>query len=332
MYYDDDADLSLLDGKTVAIIGFGSQGHAHALNLKDSGVDVVVGLREGSSSADAARGGGFEVLPVAEAASRGDIVMVLVPDELHHDVYEGEIRDGIADGNTLPFGHGFSVHYGEVEPPPGVDVGLVAPKGPGHLVRRQYTEGSGVPCLIAIAQDASGKAKDLALAYAKGIGGTRGGVIETTFKDETETDLFGEQAVLCGGVSELVTAGYETLVEAGYDPRLAYFECLHELKLIVDLMYEKGITGMRYSISNTAEYGDLTRGKRVISETTRQAMKDILGEIQSGAFAREWIAENRAGQENFQRMRAEGANHQIEREGKELRSMMDWIDTEFHAG
>src|ERR671931_730249 len=256
MYYDDDADLSLLDGKTVAIIGFGSQGHAHALNLKDSGVDVIVGLREGSSSAAAARDAGLEVLPVADAASRGDIVMVLVPDELHHDVYENEIRDGIAEGNTLLFGHGFSVHYGEVEPPPGVDVGLVAPKGPGHLVRRQYTEGSGVPCLIAVAQDASGRAKDVALAYAKGIGGTRGGVIETPFKDETETDLFGEQAVLCGGTSELVQAGFETLVEAGYSPEMAYFECLHELNLFVALMYERGLRGMPSWIPNPPDYGD----------------------------------------------------------------------------
>jgi ketol-acid reductoisomerase len=329
MYYDDDADLGLLDGKTVAIIGFGSQGHAHALNLRDSGVSVVVGLREGSSSTDAARDGGFEVLPVAEAASRGDIVMILVPDELHHDVYENDVRDGIADGNTLLFGHGFSVHYGEVEPPPGVDVALVAPKGPGHLVRRQYTEGSGVPCLIAVAQDASGRAKDVALAYAKGIGGTRGGVIETTFKDETETDLFGEQAVLCGGVSELVQAGFETLVEAGYSADMAYFECLHELKLIVDLMYEKGLQGMRFSISNTAEYGDYTRGKRVVTEETRQQMRDILREIQSGDFAREWIAENRAGQENFKRMRAEQAGTQIESVGEELRSHMDWIKPSF---
>src|ERR1700754_192804 len=332
MYYDDDADLTLLDGKTVAIIGFGSQGHAHALNLKDSGVDVVVGLREGSSSADAAKAPGLEVLPVAEVASRGDIVMILVPDELHHDVYENEVRDGVAEGNMLLFGHGFSVHYGEVDPPPGVDVALVAPKGPGHLVRRQYTEGSGVPGLVAVQQDASGNALPLALAYAKGIGCTRGGVIETTFKDETETDLFGEQAVLCGGVSELVRAGYETLVDAGYDPRLAYFECLHELKLIVDLMYEKGITGMRHSISNTAEYGDLTRGKRIITEQTRQNMRDVLTEIQDGTFAREWIAENRAGQENFQRLRAEGQGHQIETEGKQLRSMMSWIDTEFEEG
>jgi ketol-acid reductoisomerase len=332
MFYDDDADLTLLDGKTVAIIGYGSQGHAHALNLKDSGVDVVVGLRPDSSSVAGAREAGLEVTDVAEAASRGDLVMVLLPDEKHGEVYREQIADGIAPGNMLLFGHGFSIHYGEVDPAADVDVALVAPKGPGHLVRRQYTEGSGVPGLIAVQHDASGSAQALALAYAKGIGCTRGGVIETSFKDETETDLFGEQAVLCGGVSELVRAGYETLVEAGYDPRLAYFECLHELKLIVDLMYEKGITGMRYSISNTAEYGDLTRGKRVISETTRQAMRDVLGEIQSGAFAREWIAENRAGQENFQRMREEGANHQIEREGKQLRSMMDWIDTEFHAG
>jgi ketol-acid reductoisomerase len=329
MFYDDDADLSLLDGKTVAILGYGSQGHAHSLNLKDSGVDVVVGLRPDSASVQQARANGLEVSGVADAASRGDVVMVLLPDEKHGEVWRDEIRDGIAPGNLLLFGHGFSVHYGEVEPPPEVDVALVAPKGPGHLVRRQYVEGSGVPGLIAVHADASGSAQQLALAYAKGIGCTRGGVIETTFKDETETDLFGEQAVLCGGVSELVQAGYETLVDAGYDPKLAYFECLHELKLIVDLMYEKGITGMRFSVSNTAEYGDYTRGRRIISETTRQAMRDVLGEIQSGAFAREWIAENRAGQENFKRMREEQAGHQIEREGKQLRSMMDWIETEF---
>ena len=329
MYYDDDADLTLLDGKTVAIIGFGSQGHAHALNLKDSGVNVVVGLRESSQSAQQARDGGLDVLPVAEAASRGDLVQMLVPDELHRQVWEGEVRDGVAPGNLLLFGHGFSIHYGEVEPPAEVDVALVAPKGPGHLVRRQFLEGSGVPGLIAIEQDPTGDAKALALAYAKGIGCTRGGVIETTFKDETETDLFGEQAVLCGGASELVQAGFETLVEAGYDPQMAYFECLHELKLIVDLMYEKGITGMRYSISNTAEYGDLTRGRRVIGEPTRQAMQELLRQIQDGSFAREWIAENRAGQESFKRMREEQADHQIEREGRELRSMMDWIETDF---
>jgi ketol-acid reductoisomerase len=329
MFYDDDADLSLLEGKTVAIIGYGSQGHAHALNLKDSGVNVVVGLRPDSSSVEEARGHGLEVLDPADAASRGDIVMMLVPDELHRQIWDEEVRDGIAGGNTLMFGHGFSIHFGEVEAPADVDVAMVAPKGPGHLVRRQFSEGRGVPCLMAVHQDASGKARETALAYAKGIGGTRAGVIETTFKDETETDLFGEQAVLCGGVTELVRAGYETLVDAGYDPRLAYFECLHELKLIVDLMYEKGITGMRYSISNTAEYGDLTRGKRVIGEPTREAMQQLLSEIQDGTFAREWIAENRAGQENFKRMREEQADHQVEREGRELRSMMDWIETDF---
>ncbi len=329
MLYDDDANLFLLDGKTVAIIGYGSQGHAHALNLKDSGVQVVVGLRESSPSVAQAREQGLEVLSVVEATSRGDLVMILLPDELHHQVWEAEIADGIAPGNMLLFGHGFSIHYGEVTPPPGVDVAMVAPKGPGHLVRRQFLEGSGVPGLIAVAQDASGNARALALAYAKGIGCTRGGVIETTFKDETETDLFGEQAVLCGGVSELVQAGFETLVGAGYDPEMAYFECLHEVKLIVDLMYEKGLAGMRYSISNTAEYGDYTRGKRVITEETRAAMRKILGEIQSGDFAREWIAENRAGQEHFKQMREEQANTQIEAVGKELRSHMDWIQTSF---
>src|SRR5918993_971273 len=305
MFYDDDADLSLLDGKTVAIIGYGSQGHAHAQNLKDSGVNVVVGLRPDSSSVEQARADGLEVLDIPEAASRGDIVMILLPDEKHGEIYRDQIADGIAPGDTLLFGHGFSIHYGEVEAPPEVDVALIAPKGPGHLVRRQYLEGSGVPGLIAVAQDASGSAKDLALAYSKGIGCTRGGVIE------------------------LVRAGYETLVDAGYDPRLAYFECLHELKLIVDLMYEKGITGMRYSISNTAEYGDLTRGSKVIGEPAREAMKKILADIQSGEFAREWIAENQAGQENFKRMREEQKDHRVEREGRELRAMMDWIDTEF---
>jgi ketol-acid reductoisomerase len=329
MLYDDDADISLLDSKTVAIIGFGSQGHAHALNLKDSGVDVVVGLRESSPSVAAAREGGLDVLPVVEASSRGDLVMILLPDERHHDIWEEEIRDGIAEGNMILFGHGFSIHYDEIEPPPGVDVGMVAPKGPGHLVRRQFTEGSGVPGLIAVEQDATGNARALALAYAKGIGCTRGGVIETTFKDETETDLFGEQAVLCGGASELVQAGFQTLVDAGYDPEMAYFECLHELKLIADLMYEKGLAGMRFSISNTAEYGDYTRGKRVITEETRANMRKILAEIQSGDFAREWIAENRAGQENFKRMRAEQADSQIEQVGGELRSHMDWIKPSF---
>jgi ketol-acid reductoisomerase len=329
MFYDDDADLARLDGKTVAIIGYGSQGHAHALNLKDSGVTVVVGLRPGSASVARAEAHGLRVLDPVDAASEGDIVMLLAPDELHGQIWEDGLRDGIAAGNTLLFGHGFSIHYEQIVAPPDVDVALVAPKGPGHLVRRQYLEGSGVPGLVAVAQDPSGQALQTALAYAKGIGCTRGGVIETTFKDETETDLFGEQAVLCGGVTELVRAGYDTLTEAGYDPRLAYFEVLHELKLIVDLMYEKGIGGMRYSISNTAEYGDLTRGNRIIGEATRDAMRQVLKEIQSGDFAREWIAENRAGQENFRRMRDEQAGHQVEVIGRELRDQMAWIDTDF---
>jgi ketol-acid reductoisomerase len=329
MFYDDDADLRLLDGKTIAIIGYGSQGHAHALNLKDSGVSVVVGLRPDSASVAKARDHGLRVEDPVDAASEGDVVTMLVPDERHREVWESSVRDGIAPGNLLMFGHGFSIHYGEVEPPADVDVALVAPKGPGHLVRRQFVEGSGVPGLVAVQQDPTGDALQLALAYAKGIGCTRAGVIETTFKEETETDLFGEQAVLCGGVTELVRAGYETLVNAGYDPRLAYFECLHELKLIVDLMYEKGIAGMRYSVSNTAEYGDLTRGKRVIGEPTREAMNRLLEEIQNGSFAREWIAENRAGQENFRRMREEQSRHQVEVVGRELRAQMDWIDTEF---
>jgi ketol-acid reductoisomerase len=327
--YDRDADLARLDGRTVAVLGYGSQGHAHALNLKESGVEVVVGLREGSASADKAAADGLRVEPIADAASRGDLVMVLLPDEKQAEVWESEIRDGIAPGNLLMFAHGFTIHFGQIDPGPEVDVGMVAPKGPGHLVRRQFVDGNGVPGLVAVHRDASGSARDLVLAYAKGIGCTRAGVIETSFREEAETDLFGEQAVLCGGVTELVRAGYETLVDAGYDPRLAYFECLHELKLIVDLMYEKGITGMRHSISNTAEYGDLTRGKRVISQPTRQAMRQILDEIQSGEFAREWIAENKAGQENFQRLREQGKDHQIEREGRELRKMMDWIDEEF---
>src|SRR6202049_1325645 len=328
-YYEKDGNLSRFQGKTVAVIGYGSQGHAHALNLKDSGVEVVVGLREDSSSVAAAREHGLEVLPVIEASSRGDLVMMLVPDELHRQVWENDVRDGVAEGNLVLFGHGFSIHYGEVTPPAGIDVAMIAPKGPGHLVRRQFTEGSGVPGLIAVEQDATGNGRALALAYAKGIGCTRGGVIETTFKDETETDLFGEQAVLCGGASELVQAGFQTLVEAGYDPEMAYFECLHELKLIADLMYEKGLAGMRFSISNTAEYGDYTRGKRVITDETRASMREILKQIQSGDFAREWIAENRAGQENFKRMRAEQAASQVEDVGGKLRSHMDWIKPSF---
>src|SRR5712675_1552698 len=276
IFYDNDADLSLLEGKTVAILGYGSQGHAHARNLRESGVDVVVGLRPDSNSVEQAKADGLEVDTIANAASRGDVVMILLPDEKQAEIWESEIKDGIAPSNLLLFAHGFSIHFGQIDPGPEVDVAMIAPKGPGHLVRRQFTEGKGVPGLVAVHQDASGTARDLALAYARGIGCTRGGVIETTFKDETETDLFGEQSVLCGGVTELVRAGYETLVGAGYDPRLAYFECLHELKLIVDLIYEKGIAGMRYSISNTAEYGDLTRGKRVIGEPTREAMQQLL--------------------------------------------------------
>jgi ketol-acid reductoisomerase len=326
IFYEDAADLSLLDGKTVAVLGYGSQGHAHALNLKESGVEVVVGLRPDSASRKDAEEAGLAVLDIADAASAGDIVMILLPDEKQAEVWARDLRDGIAPGNLLLFAHGFTIHFKQIEPPPEVDVGMVAPKGPGHLVRRQFVEGRGVPCLVAIHQDASGNARRLVLAYARGIGGMRAGAIETTFKDETETDLFGEQSVLCGGATELVRAGFETLVEAGYDPRLAYFECLHELKLIVDLMYEKGITGMRHSISNTAEYGDLTRGKKVIGPEVRQAMQKILADIQSGEFAKEWIAENRAGQENFQRLREEQKGHQVEQVGAELRSMMPWIE------
>jgi ketol-acid reductoisomerase len=325
IFYDKDADLSALEGKTVAILGYGSQGHAHALNLKDSGVDVVVGLRPDSSSRADAEKEGLEVLRVADAASRGDVVMILIPDEKQAQVWREEIADGIADGNLLMFAHGFAIRFGQIEPPAGVDVGMVAPKGPGHLVRREFSEGQGVPCLMAVHQEATGTAREKVLAYASGIGGGRAGIIETSFKDEAETDLFGEQAVLCGGATELVQAGFETLVEAGYDPRLAYFECLHELKLIVDLMYEQGIQGMRHSISNTAEYGDMTRGPMVVTDETRAAMRKILADIQSGEFAKEWIAENEAGQENFQRMREEAAGTQIEQVGKGLRSMMPWI-------
>src|SRR3954453_8620631 len=326
IFYDDDADLSALEGKTIAILGYGSQGHAHALNLKDSGCDVVVGLRPDSASRAEAEGEGLTVVDVPEAASRGDVVMILLPDEKQAEVWENEIRDGIAPGNLLMFAHGFSVHFGQIEPPPEVDVGMVAPKGPGHLVRRQFAEGRGVPCLMAVNQDATGSARGMVLAYAKGIGGTRAGVIETTFKDETETDLFGEQSVLCGGLTELARAGFETLVEGGGQPRPAHFSCLDELKLIVDLMYEQGIQGMRDSISNTAEYGDMTRGPVVVGPEVREAMRKVLADIQSGEFAREWIAENRAGAENFQRMRDEAAGHQVERVGAELRGMMPWID------
>src|SRR5262249_14094152 len=324
--YDKDADLSVLDGKTVAILGYGSQGHAHALNLKDSGVKVIVGLRPDPPSRAAAEAEGLEVMDIADAASAGDMVMIVRPEEKQAAIWRDEISDGIADGNLLMFAHGFAIRFGQIEPPPGVDVGMVAPKGPGHLVRREFVEGQGVPCLMAVHQDATGNARDLVLAYASGIGGGRAGIIETTFKDEAETGRFGDQAVLGGGATELVQAGFETLVEAGYDPRLAYFECLHELKLIVDLMYEHGIQGMRHSISNTAEYGDMTRGPRVITEETREAMKKILADIQSGEFAKEWIAENEAGQENFRRRREEAAGPRVEQVGKGLRSMMPWIE------
>ena len=329
LYYESDADPSLLQGRKVAILGYGSQGHAHALNLSESGVDVRVGLREGSSSRVKAQEAGLKVTSVEQAATEADVIMFLLPDTEQKSVYDAEVAAHLEPGDCLMFAHGFNIRFGQIVPPDGVDVAMVAPKGPGHLVRRQFTEGSGVPGLIAVEQDATGNARALALAYAKGIGCTRGGVIETTFKDETETDLFGEQAVLCGGASELVQAGFQTLVEAGYDPEMAYFECLHELKLIADLMSEKGLAGMRFSISNTAEYGDYTRGKRVITDETRAAMRQILTEIQSGDFAREWIAENRAGQENFKRMRAEQADSQVEHVGAELRSHMDWIKPSF---
>jgi ketol-acid reductoisomerase len=329
MYYDADADLDLLSGVTVAVIGYGSQGHAHALNLRDSGVSVVVGLRPGSSSTEAALEEGLEVLTPAQAAARGDMVMVLAPDEHQGRIFAEDIAPGLADGDALLFAHGFSIHFGQVVPPPGVDVLMVAPKGPGHLLRRTYVEGAGVPGLMAVQQDASGQARALALAYARGIGCTRAGVIETTFAEETETDLFGEQVVLCGGLTELVRAAFDTLVEAGYNPDLAYFECLHELKLIVDLMYEKGISGMRYSISNTAEYGDLTRGRRIITDETRAEMRRILAEIQTGRFAKEWLEENQVGRPVFNAIARRDAAHQVEDVGRRLRGMMSWIDTEF---
>ena len=329
MYYDADADLDLLSGKTVTVIGYGSQGHAHALNLRDSGVSVVVGLRPGSASVEAARQEGLEVLPPGEAAAKGDLVMILAPDELQGELFRRDIAPGLSPGDALLFAHGFSIHFGQVVPPEGVDVFMVAPKGPGHLVRRTYTEGAGVPALLAVAQDASGAAKQLGLAYAKGIGCTRGGVIETTFAEETETDLFGEQVVLCGGLTELVRAAFDTMVDAGYNPDLAYFECCHELKLIVDLIYEKGISGMRYSISNTAEYGDLTRGRRIITEQTRAEMRAILAEIQTGQFAKEWLTENLVGRPSFNAIARRDADHQVEQVGKRLRGMMSWIDTEF---
>jgi ketol-acid reductoisomerase len=325
MYYDQDADLTLLKNKTVAIIGYGSQGHAHAMNLRDSGVNVIIGQRPGGPNFEKAKADGFTPMDAAAATAKADLIMILVPDQLQADLFKNEIEPKLASGKTLAFAHGFNIHFHQIVPPKDVDVIMIAPKGPGHLVRRVYTEGGGVPCLIAIHQDASGKAKDTALAYARGIGGTRSGVLETTFTEETETDLFGEQAVLCGGVSELVKAGFETLVGAGYQPEIAYFECCHELKLIVDLIYEGGLARMRYSISDTAEYGDYTRGPRIVTDETRAEMKRILREIQDGRFAREFVLENKAGKPHFLAMRRLNAAHLIEEVGGKLRSMMSWL-------
>jgi ketol-acid reductoisomerase len=326
VYYDADADRSRLTGRTFAIIGYGSQGHAHALNLRESGADVVVGLRQGGGSWERARAAGLDVRTVSEAADAADVIMMLVPDQDARAIYEGGVEQGLRPGKTLMFAHGFNVHYGEIVPPDGVDVSMVAPKSPGHLVRSEFEAGRGVPGLVAVHQDASGEALANALAYAAGIGCTRAGVIETSFREETETDLFGEQAVLCGGVTALVKAGFETLTAAGYRPEMAYFECLHELKLIVDLMYRGGLQFMRHSISDTAEYGDYTRGPRVITAQTRADMRRILDAIQDGSFAREWLAENRAGRANFERLRKADHDHEIERVGAELRAMMPWSE------
>ena len=325
VYYDKDADLSLIRGKKVAIVGYGSQGHAHALNLKESGVQVTVALRAGSASADKAKKAGLAVKEIADAVKDADVVMILAPDQHQKKLFTESIEPNLKKGAALAFAHGFNIHFGFVKPRADMDVFMVAPKGPGHLVRSTFTQGGGVPCLIAVHQNASGKAKELALSYASAIGGGRAGVIETNFKDETETDLFGEQAVLCGGASHLVQAGFETLVEAGYPPEMAYFECLHELKLIVDLMYEGGIANMRYSISDTAEYGDYTRGPRIVTEQTKAEMKKILKEVQSGQFAKEWMAENETGGKRFPELRAKGAKHPIEEVGAKLRDMMPWI-------
>jgi ketol-acid reductoisomerase len=325
VYYAKDADPGLIAGRKVAIIGYGSQGHAHALNLSDSGVDVRVGLRPGSKSKAKAEAAGLRVVSVSQAAQEADLIMLLLPDTEQAAAYEAEIQPHLQPGDALFFAHGFNIRFGLITPSPGVDVGMVAPKGPGHLVRRTYAEGGGVPSLIAVAQDASGKTRDLAMSYAHGIGATRAGVLETTFEEETETDLFGEQVVLCGGVTSLVQAGFETLVEAGYQPESAYFECLHELKLIVDLMYEEGIAGMRYSISDTAEYGDLTRGPRIINPEVKAEMRKILGEIQDGTFAAEWVAENRNGRPRYTELKEKGKEHPIEQVGATLRSMMPFI-------
>jgi ketol-acid reductoisomerase len=326
IYYDRNADLELIKNAKVAVIGYGSQGHAHANNLAESGVDVVVGLRPGSSSVAAAEEAGLEVLPVAEAVAAADVVMMLVPDQVMGDIYRSDVAPSLEEGNTLLFAHGFNIHFGEIVAPEGVNVAMVAPKGPGHLVRRTYTEGSGVPCLVAVHQDATGNAHDLALSYASAIGGGRAGILETTFKEETETDLFGEQVILCGGVAELIKASYETLVEAGYQPESAYFETLHELKLIVDLLYEGGLSWMRYSVSDTAEYGDYTRGNRIVTDETRDEMRKILAEIQSGAFANEWMAQAREGAPFLLEQREANKAHQIEQVGAELRNLMPFLD------
>lgn len=325
IYYDDDADLKVLEGKKVAIIGYGSQGHAQALNLRDSGVDVIVAELSESANYNLAIEHGFEPVSAAEASEQANVIQILAQDHVQPYIYEEDVKANLKAGKTLVFSHGFNIHYNQIVPPPDVDVVMIAPKGPGHLVRSEYERGRGVPSLVAIYQNASNKALDTALAYAKGIGATRAGVIETTFKEETETDLFGEQVVLCGGVTELVKAGFETLVEAGYQPEIAYFECLHELKLIVDLFYQGGISYMRYSVSDTAEYGDLTRGKRIITDETRQEMKKILKEVQTGVFAREWILENKAGRPVFNALRKIEAEHPIEEVGKKLRAMMPWL-------
>ncbi|AEA24056.1 ketol-acid reductoisomerase [Pseudonocardia benzenivorans] len=325
IYYDDDADLSIIQGRKVAVIGYGSQGHAHALSLRDSGVEVKIGLPEGSKSRQKAADEGLEVLTPAEASAWADLIMILAPDTKQRFIYAEDIAPNLKSGDAIFFGHGFNIRYDLIKPPADVDVAMVAPKGPGHLVRRQFVDGKGVPALIAVEQDASGNAKALALSYAAGIGGARAGVIETTFKEETETDLFGEQAVLCGGAAALVQTGFEVLTEAGYAPEIAYFECLHELKLIVDLMYEGGIANERFSISDTAEYGDLTRGPRVVNAATKEEMKKILAEIQDGRFASEWVAEDEAGRPNFTRLQKQGAEHPIEQVGEKLRGLMSWV-------
>ena len=327
IYYDDDADLSLLKDKTIAVLGYGSQGHAQAQNLNDNGLTVIIGQREGSANYDLAKSHGFDPVSIEEASRAGDLVNVLLPDEVQGDVFREQIAPQLEPGNLLLCSHGFNIHFGQVVPPDGVDAALVAPKGPGHLVRSEFTSGGGVPSLIALLPGASEDSRQLALAYAKGIGGTRGGVIETTFAEETETDLFGEQVVLCGGVSALVTAAFDTLVEAGYQPEMAYFECMHELKLIVDLFYQGGLNYMRYSVSNTAEFGDYTRGPRIVTDETRAEMKRILEEVQSGHFAREWILENKANQPTFLATRRRNREHPIEQVGRDLRRMMTWIDS-----